>query len=358
MMIARLLAFTLLIALAVLRPAIAEEMFPAISGDAQAPVLTVYSSLDIAAAKPLIAAFQAENPAVAVNYCDLPTLEIYERVIAETDEDGETADIIFSSAMDLQMKLANDGYANRVTPAGAVDWPDWANWRNTAYALTFEPAVIVYHKPSFEGARVPRTRAALTEFLRAGNDEMFGRIATYDIERAGLGFLFLARDEAHYRDTWDLVRAMASSDVKLYSNSSAILERVADGRFALGYNILGSYATAWAEHNPDLGIVLPSDYTIVMSRIAMVPAAAMAPDLGQRFLDFLMSRRGQQVMARDAKLPALHPDVPGENTAMALRRQVGAQLRPISVSPGLLVYLDQVKRARFIEQWNDALSEK
>ncbi len=339
-------------------PAGAQSVFPALETSEEGPVVTVYSSLDLGVATPLIDAFQADNPRLRMVYHDLQTLDIYERVLRETDAGEETADLVISSAMDLQMKLANDGYARRMGLANAGGWPGWANWRDTVFALTYEPAVMIYHKPSFEDADVPRTRAALDALLRRADDAFFGRVATYDIERAGVGFLFLARDAEHHRDVWRLVRSLGAAGVKLYSNSSAILERVADGRFAVGYNILGSYATAWAERHPDLGIILPTDYTVVMSRLALVPEAAANPDLGGRFLDFLMSRRGQAAMARDAKLPALHPQVSGPNTAAALRADVGAQLRPIAVSPGLLVYLDQVKRARFIDRWNRALRDK
>ncbi|MEK1930761.1 MAG: ABC transporter substrate-binding protein, partial [Pararhizobium sp.] len=34
---------------------------------------------------------------------------------------------------------------------------------------------------------------------------------------------------------------------------------------------------------------------------------------------------------------------------------LGGQLRPVPVSPGLMVYLDQVKRARLIARWNEVL---
>lgn len=339
-------------------PARAQAVFPALETSEEGPVVTVYSSLDIAVAAPLIDAFQADNPRLRMVYHDLQTLDIYERVLRETDAGADTADLVISSAMDLQMKLANDGYARRLALANADGWPDWANWRDTVFALTYEPAVMVYHKPSFADGEVPRTRAALEALLGRTDDAFFGRVATYDIERAGVGFLFLARDAAHHRDVWRLVRSLGAAGVKLYSSSWAILERVADGRFAIGYNILGSYATAWAERHADLGIVLPSDYTVVMSRLALVPEAAANPDLGGRLLDFLLSRRGQAAMAREAKLPALHPRVSGPNTASALRADAGAQLRPIAVSPGLLVYLDQVKRARFIDRWNRALRDK
>ena len=109
---------------------------------------------------------------------------------------------------------------------------------------------------------------------------------------------------------------------------------------------------------PELGIILPKDYTVVMSRIAFVPEAAAHPDLGRRMLAFMMSVQRQTIMARDLQLPVLNPAVERENTARAMRQRHGRQLRPISISPGLVVYLDQVKRARFISRWNEALSTR
>ncbi len=335
----------------------AVTLYPAVQDEAAARTLTVYSSLDEDVSRPLIRAFQAVNPDVAVAYHDMQTLEIYERVLRETDEGGQTADLVISSAMDLQLKLVNDGYAMPLPQIETDEWPDWASWRASAFGLTFEPSVIVYHKPSFNDLSLPRNRAELIALLR-DSDELYGRVATYDVERSGLGFLFLARDLEHNRDIWDLVSAFGTAGVKLYSNSSAILDRVADGRFALGYNILGSYARGWAQRVPELGIILPQDYTVVMSRIALVPEAAASPDLGRLMLAFLMSVRGQTIMADDLQLPVLNPQVSSDNTATAMQQRFGAQLRPISLSPGLVVYLDQVKRARFIERWNEALRER
>jgi iron(III) transport system substrate-binding protein len=197
-------------------PAVADVlMFPAPSGKKDAPVLTVYSSLDEPLAKPMIDGFQAANPDVTVSYEDMLTGEIYDRIVRETDAGKKTADFAFSSAMDLQVKLANDGYAQASDLPMSDRWPEWANWRNTVYALTFEPAVFVYNKPSFQNEAPPSTRAEFIEFLQKHGDSIHGRIGTYDIERSGVGFLFMSRDQEQFGDIWSVVRAMGFAGVKL-----------------------------------------------------------------------------------------------------------------------------------------------
>nr|WP_321446025.1 ABC transporter substrate-binding protein [uncultured Cohaesibacter sp.] len=334
------------------------RLFPALDQANKTGTLTVYSSLDTNLSMPLIEAFRVDNPDVAISYVEMLTQDVYERVTMESDRSGATADLTISSAMDLQIKLANDGYAQPVMVPEKDLWPNWASWRDTAFALTFEPAVIVYHKPTFAKVPPPHSRAELTKLLREQSDTYFGRVATYDIERAGVGYMFLAMDEKHDRNIWDLVSAMGSAGVKLYSYSSAILQRVSDGQFALGYNILGSYANKWQDAHPELGIILPTDYTLVMSRIALVPRAAREPELGKRFLTFLMSEKGQDIMSTKVRLPALHPRVNGKNTFAEMSKIHGSRLRPIAVRPSLMVYLDQVKRARIVEKWNKALKSQ
>lgn len=313
--------------------------------------LVVYSSLDSPLARPLIEAFQRQAPDVTVRYEDLLTGEIAERVTAETDAGRATADLVFSSAMDVTVKLANDGYARAVEVRGARDWPGWAGWRDMVFALTFEPAVIVYHRPSFpEGP--PDTRAALIDWLATAPK---GAIGTYDIARSAVGYLFLMRDQEHFADLWPLVRAMGRAGVQVFPTSGEVIEGVNAGRLLLGYNVLGSYAADQALRLPDLGLVLPRDYVVVVSRVALVPRSAASPDLGEAFLEFLMSREGQTVLAERLRLPAVSLEVSGKDSAGAMQEALGAKLRPVPVSPGLLAYLDSASRARVLAEWLRAL---
>ncbi|MGQ3294228.1 MAG: ABC transporter substrate-binding protein, partial [Shinella sp.] len=93
------LVLILLALLAVPLPAFAEPTFlPARDGNAQAPVLVVYSSLDEPLARPMIRGFQEANPDVAVRYDEMLTGEVHDRIVRETDAGEKTADFAFSSA--------------------------------------------------------------------------------------------------------------------------------------------------------------------------------------------------------------------------------------------------------------------
>lgn len=336
---------------------VAAEIIAFPARDPGGRVLTIYSSLDTDLAQPLIAAFQAGRPDVAVRYETLLTGALHDRIETESRGGAGTADFAFSSAMDLQIKLANDGFARPVVTPDTAGWPDWANWRDTVYALTYEPAVFAYHKPSFAGTEPPATRAALLAWIDGHPDQARGRIGTYDVARSGVGYLFLARDQELYPGIWAVVAAMGRAGVRQYPTSRELLERIADGRLALGYNLLGSYAAEWARQHPDVGLILPRDFTVVVSRVALVPAAARAPDLGAEFLAMLMSPRGQQLLSRTLRLSAVSLEVAGQpSPAGGMEDLAGLRLKPVPVSPGLLAYLDHATRTRLLARWNRALA--
>jgi len=317
--------------------------------------LRIFSTTDNEATHALILDFQKIYPRMSVTYHERQSLQIYEQLINDAKKGGSSADIAISSAMDLQMKLANDGYAHRIETNVQNTLPRWAVWRNEAFGTTLEPAVIIYHKPYFKDKTVPRNRSDLISFLENRPADLYGKIATYDIEKSGLGYMFLARDDSQFGGTWDLMRAMGLNGLRLYSQSSKIIEGVSSGQLKLGYNVLGSYAISQIKNNPDLGVILPEDYTTVFSRIAIVPKTANSPEAGRLFLEYLLSERGQRQINHNAQLNSIHPNVKNPNSLLNTLNNENSGLRPIKVGPGLLVYLDQMKRRNILKRWNKAL---
>ena len=316
--------------------------------------LTVYGSTDAWLVEPVFQAFVDQRAGLQVSYTELSSLDLHARVLSEA-QDGVSADLVWSSAMGLQIKLVNDGFTQRVALERQDALPDWAHWRQEAFALSLEPVVTVYHKPSFaEQGALPTNRFALTETLKTRTD-LLGKVATYDIERSGLGYLLIANDDRRSPATWPLISALASAQTRLQSSSSAMIRAVGEGRLALAYNVLGSYAQVVAEQEPSLGILYPEDYTLVISRLAVVPRTAKRPDLSVELLNFMLSDAGQALLTqRSHFLPVLGAN--GQSSEFLLQAQAKrTNWEPIRVGPALLSYLDQSKKESLIRQWRKTL---
>ncbi|MFG6487754.1 ABC transporter substrate-binding protein [Roseateles sp. BYS78W] len=313
--------------------------------------VVVYSTTDLSAVAALIRDFEQCYPGIRVEYNDLNSAELHQRYLAEAYAGKPTADVLWSSAMDLQMKLANDDYATRYRSPEIASLPDWAVWRETAYGTTFEPAVFVYNKHFVSGDEVPATHADVVRLLTSQRGKYAGNVTTYDIEKSAVGFLFATQDSRIQASFWELVRAMGADAVELEANTSVMVQRIAAGKVYLGYNLIGSYALTRARRDPSIGVVLPRDYTLVMSRIALITKSAANPNAARLWLDYLLSKRGQTVLSGKSELFSIREDVPGEYTAATLRRELGGRLKAIAVAPPLLVFLDRVKQQEFLRRW-------
>jgi iron(III) transport system substrate-binding protein len=246
----------------------------AASADAPGPRVRVLSTTDQSAVQPLIDAFEKRHAALRVDYRQLGSMELMESFLADG---GSSADVLWSSAMDLQIKLVNDGHAQPYQSPHAPQLPRWAVWKYEAYGTTYEPVGIVYHRPALAPAEVPRTHEALTALLRDDVARFRGRVSTYDIERAGLGFLIAAYDALATPAFWELVKALGRCQATLHADTRSMLEEVAAGRSLLAYNVLGAYAESFARRNPQVGVAYFSDYTLVASRVAFI--ARRAPNV-------------------------------------------------------------------------------
>lgn len=315
--------------------------------------LVVKATTDVSEAAELVAEFMKLNPEVVVQYSKVSSTDLFDEVVRSSGQNG-SVDVAWSSAMDLQIKLANDGYAAEYQSVEAAGIPGWARWKDRAYGITAEPVAIVFNKRLLGEDLVPKDHAELLRLLTDHLPLFHGKIATYDPELSGTGLLFITRDVLVTAATWKLVAAMGRAGVKLYTSSGAMIDRVITGDLVLAYNVLGSYALERAKVDQDLGVIFPSDYTLLLSRVALIPRSAAQPELARRFVDYLLSRGGQTLLARHSLGSVrddMRPAIPGHV-------DVERALRPIALSVDLLTYLDQAKRRRFIKDWKDALRER
>jgi iron(III) transport system substrate-binding protein len=317
--------------------------------------VVVYATTDSAAANPLIKDFQALYPGIQVEYSDLNSTELYNRFIAEAAAGAGTGDVLWSSAMDLQIKLVADGHALTYGSPEIPNLPKWAVWNNAAYGTTYEPIAFVYNKRLVPATDVPQSHADLLKLLEAKAEFYKGKVTAYDPERSGVGYLFVNEDVKNFPQAWDLFKAFGKVSIKLYTSAGAMMERVTSGEHLIAYGVFGSYALSRSKKDPNLGIILPKDYTMVTSRVAFISKGAKNPNAAKLFLDYLVSKRAQEIIANKADLYSLRSDVDGEATLNRVTQLVGDKARPVAIGPDLLANLDQTKRLEFLKRWQAAM---
>ena len=134
-------------------------------------VLKLLSITDLATFEPLIKDYQRLNPTVTGGTTPkCHRVELYKAVTAQE----EPFDLAISFAMDLQMKLANDGlsqpYQSRISRAA----PAWSRWRHEVFGFTAEPIVAVISESGFDGLALPADPAG-ADCAYAGKPRPFQR---------------------------------------------------------------------------------------------------------------------------------------------------------------------------------------
>jgi ABC-type Fe3+ transport system substrate-binding protein len=214
--------------------------------------------------------------------------------------------------------------------------------------VTTEPAVMVYNRDLVPSWEVPRSRFDLLDLLRPEESRYHGRVATYDIEASGLGYLLAFADSQEATTFGGLMESFGRSGAVATCCSAEIIDAVIAGEHLIAYNVLGSYAMARAAQDKRLGVIAPTDYTLVLSRAAMIPKGAAARGDAGAFVDFLLSAPGRQAL-REVLLIVRFDDG-AEDLALSIE----SIRRPIALSPALLIALDAHKRAIFHRRWRAA----
>ncbi|WP_068108333.1 ABC transporter substrate-binding protein [Tropicimonas marinistellae] len=303
--------------------------------------LNVRSTTDIAIIAPVLDGFIAENPQIRIDYEQWGSNALQENTRRACAGEIDAADAVFSSAVHHMVGLVNSACARSYRSALTDALAPTRRWRDELWGITEEPAVLIYNTEHVAPEDVPRSRFDLLDLMRRKPDSYRNRIATYDIEASGLGYLYAFSDSLEATTFGSLLEGFARTEAVATCCSAEIIDAVSEARFLLGYNVLGSYVQNAAA--PNVGVILPEDYTVFLSRAYMITTGAKNPDAAQKLLDFLLSREGQNLLARSGMI---YPDDPSETGLLPSAK------RFVALAPPLLVALDRGTRERFLAFWS------
>lgn len=320
--------------------------------NSQKSIITVYGAADPSAILPVFEDFQKKYPSISIDYTEFSTVELYNYFL---NKPAKRPDLLLSPAMDLQIKLVNDGYALAYKSEHTEGIPRWAQWRNEVFGFTYEPVVIVLNKSILQGDEAPQSRTQLVNFIRKKSQDINGKIGLSNIEKVGLGYLTWSHDSQVSRTYGRLLEVFGAHHARFYPHSTSMLQAVSKGEILVAYNVLGSYAQEWASRFPEISVIMPSDYTTVIMRSAFIPKSAKNINGGKLLLDFLLSEQGQQVLSDQSSLNPISSEITSDNSITNLRRSTNSPLRPILFGLELLLQTDRAKRQLLIKEWQSAM---
>ncbi|MBN9671921.1 ABC transporter substrate-binding protein [Roseibium aggregatum] len=310
-------------------------------------VMVLRSTTDISVFGPVVDAFLQLRPDLKIRYEQWGSNALYRISRQDCRDASSGADVVISSGVHQMVQLVNERCASRYRSRLTEQLPEALRWRDELWGITREPAVIVYNRELVPEIDVPRTRFDLLDLLRPSGTPYAKRVATYDIEESGLGYLFAFADFQEASTFGALQESFGRTEAVSTCCSADIIRGVAEGRYLIAYNVLGSYAQAYRQQDDRIGIVLPSDYTLVLARALMIPIAARNEAAADAFLDFLLSSEGTFALRKALLIsPLLEVEDGGEAETLS-----PTALRPIGLSPSLMVALDAMTRETFLRRW-------
>jgi len=239
-------------------------------------------------------------------------------------------DIAILSTPDIAVSLTNDGLAARLSTPGP------GNWRGELQRLVNDPAVFVYRPDAFADTPPPRTRLGLALFLEQAPAAAFQRVGIVNIGIDSVAYALASQDSLRSPLFWRLATAFGSTQARIFNSEHELLDALEAGEIDFGYNVPLSSVIAQRRDPTRLRHLFPEDYVLSLPWT-------------------LLARRddGRQIHLDVAAylLSAENADLIGLSALLDSREQRTMAYQPVPLGPELLVFLDRIKRSRFLDAW-------
>ena len=265
--------------------------------------LVVYSAAFKPFCQALLAGFAQAHPGVRLQFIDAVSTELHTQYLSLHQSGQALPDVIWSSAMDLQMDLVRLGHARPHRSASTQALPNGARYQDLAFCTTLEPLVSLRHSGFLGPPDAISTLQEIADLMQQRPDLLRQRIACLDIEANGMGFLAMlvarAQDPGYAR-FMDLAAGMG---LQRHGANPPLVQALVSERAVLAFPVLGAFAARALASHPQLAVCTSPAPRLGVSRVALIPKAAPHPDNAACFVDFLLSSEGQHCMRQDGLFP-------------------------------------------------------
>jgi len=254
-------------------------------GGSGARSITLYTSVTQDTVDAVVEAFARDDPGVTVEVFRAPTGELAARIAAEQREGGIQADIFWLTDPLSMQQYDADGLLGEFTPAevGQIA-PEFRSDRFWGTRLL--SMVIIQPAGSSPGVRA---------WADLG-DPAVGVVAVPDPAFAGSALGAMAYLAMADGLGWDFYTRLADNGGVQVNSPGDVVTGVAEGQFSAGMTLASSARAAIDKGSP-IEIVWPEPGAIVIYSPIAILASSDSPALAGDFVDFVLTRAGQEAIA-------------------------------------------------------------
>ena len=259
-------------------------------------LITLYTSVTQDTVDAVVEAFTRDQPGATVEVFRAPTGELNARIAAEQREGGIQADVIWLTDPLSMQQYDADGLLGSFTPAEIDQIP--LEFRSDRFWGTRLLSMVIVQQAGLNPA---------VEGWADLADPAFAVVAIPDPAFAGSALGAMAYLAMADRFGFDFYGQMAANGAVQVNSPGDVVTGVAEGQFAAGMTLAFSARTAIAKGSP-IEIVWPDPGAIVIYSPIAIAASTDDPTTSGAFVDFVLTRAGQEAIAGTGWQP-VRPDV-------------------------------------------------
>jgi iron(III) transport system substrate-binding protein len=270
-------------------------------------------------------------------YTQARPTQIVSQLAAQADA-SSLPDLVILPTPDLAVRLANEGFA---LPQEQQLGRDVPHWRYEVFAVGYDAAVFVTRKGRIPAQDLPRSRIELARMLEQNKSRFQARVGLVNVGIDNVAYGYAAQDSLRSALFWRISGAFGASQARIFDTADELLTALSEGAIDFGYNVPLTAVRRFMQSDPELEIIIPQDYVLALPWCALVPvnvARHAARPQPNELVSLLVSNTARAALD-ELGLIALDATKSVEN------------LQTIDLGPELLVFLDPLKRSRFLDTW-------
>lgn len=225
----------------------------------------------------------------------------------ESEAGNPRVDVLISASWDSALDLHKRGWLLNYQSPHATNVP--AAYKGPAYVAQGLSALAIAWNPS---SATPRP----TDWSDLAAPAFQGKVNMPDPSKSGTALELLSGLQSqHGAQAWKLFAELRANGMNISGANAQALNPVLQGAKAAVFGAVDYVTYASKEKGEKVEIIFPSSGTVVAARPMMIFKSSKKEEQAKRFVDYVLSDEGQQIVAKSFLLPA-RTDVAAKRPAL------------------------------------------